>query len=735
LVAARSLPDPAAPVAGAGLTSAGGADPIAALAQRWAALTPDADAMTAARLGTVLRRLATALRAEPFWPLTARGIGEDLPATGLCGQGTDPADAAQEVLPATMRLLRHETPAVLGVSGAECERRLATALDELAAGFAGALLDLRERVDLPRAHRREREEAERAGNGSHHRTAYTHAAVGMGIASLDGRVLDINPALGRMFGLDCPLDQPRPVTDFVHPDDAAVVIERYQRLARGEPDVVRLDMRFVRPDELVLWAHVVASLVRDGGGRPDHLVVVVEDVSERYRLRSRLRQASYRDELTRLPNRSMTEQLLHRSFSAGESPRVGLCALDLDGFTAVNDGLGHQAGDQLLVAVAGRLQMAAGRHVVTRTGGDEFAVLVTDPGGVGDVTRLADRVLAALATPFLVGGHALTVSASIGIAEATTGSSCPGELMRAAAVALSWAKAHGGGRRVVFDPERDAGQAARFALLAGLRGGVDRDEFRLDFQPLVRLADRRVAGVEALVRWEHPTQGLVGPGQFIEPAEQSGAIVPLGRWVLREACARAAGWWHELGPVAPYVSVNVSPVQLRQPGWVHEVTEVLRETGLPPDRLQLEITEKAVLGDETAALDALTALRAAGVRLALDDFGTGYSSLAWLRRLPVHALKIDGSFIDGLRHPAAEIDASIVRALVEMAHALGLEVTAEWVETAEQARRLAHLGCDSGQGRWFGDAGPAEWVPGICRRNIGGRAAPSAESSDEERVR
>jgi EAL domain-containing protein (putative c-di-GMP-specific phosphodiesterase class I) len=278
----------------------------------------------------------------------------------------------------------------------------------------------------------------------------------------------------------------------------------------------------------------------------------------------------------------------------------------------------------------------------------------------------------------------------------------------------------GGGRRVVFDHHRDAGEAARFALLRGLRGGVGCNEFRLDYQPLVRLAGGVLAGVEALVRWQHPEQGLIGPGRFIELAESSGAIVPLGRWVLETACERAVQWWRDLGSAAPYVSVNVSPVQLAEPGWLDEVTAVLEATGLPPAKLQLEITEQAVLGDDMSIMDALAALGEAGVRLALDDFGTGYSSLAWLRRLPVHALKIDGSFIDGLRNPTMDaVDGSIVRALIDMAHALGLEVTAEWVETHQQADRLTEMGCDTGQGRWFGDAGPGEWVPELWRRSIG----------------
>lgn len=259
---------------------------------------------------------------------------------------------------------------------------------------------------------------------------------------------------------------------------------------------------------------------------------------------------------------------------------------------------------------------------------------------------------------------------------------------------------------------------ARANLMAALTCAVERGEFRLVYQPLVELASGQMCGAEALVRWQHPTDGLIGPSRFIRLAETSGLIVPLGRWVLAEACAQAVRWSCELGE-GPYVSVNVSPVQLVEDGWVDEVRAVLETTGLAPERLQLEITEQAVLEDEDAALDALAALRSIGVRLALDDFGTGYSSLSWLRRLPVQGLKIDGSFVDGLRHPDADpVDLSIVHALVELAHALDLEVTAEWVETGVQARRLAALGCDTGQGRWFGDAGPGEWVPQLWRRTL-----------------
>ncbi len=712
MVAARS-------VAAACNASGGTGSAIDVLAARWAALGPGGDPTLAARLATLLRRLGTTLPAEPFWPMAARDIGVDLLGSGLCGAPADLAEAAEEVLPASLRLLRADGPCAFGAPA----DRLATALDELVTGFCAALRDraTAEQTDLLHTTLREQRGVARALalSETHFRTVYTQGAVGIGITSLEGLVLDMNPALCGMFGIG-PLDQPRPVIDFVHPDDMTDVVERYQRLVRGAPDVMRMELRFVRPDGLVLFTDVVASLVRDEQGDPTHVLVVVEDRSERTRLRLRLQRAAYHDQLTQLPNRSLTEQWVQRAFGPGGVQRVGVCALDLDGLTRINDGLGHQTGDQVLLAVAARLQMAAGDHLVTRTGGDEFAVLIADPAGVDEVCRIADRVLDAFATPFLVRGQMMTMSASIGVAAAPTAVACPEELMRAADVALSWAKAHGGARRVVFDPERDAGESARFALLTGLPAAVERQEFRLVHQPLVGLADGRMRGVETLVRWQHPVHGLLGPGRFIELAEHSGAIVPLGEWVLRTACAQAARWAVELGPDAPFVSVNVSPVQLADPDFARVVTAVLSETGLPPARLQLEITEQAVLGDETVTLAGLGALRAAGVRLALDDFGTGWSSLAWLRRLPVHALKIDGSFIDGLRHPVADpMDSSIVGAVIGMAHALGLEVTAEWVETREQAERLTALGCDLGQGRWFGDAGPAEWVTDLPRRRIG----------------
>jgi diguanylate cyclase (GGDEF)-like protein len=537
------------------------------------------------RLTGLLRRLAAACRDEQFWALRSRAVGRELLRSGLSGEWSGPRHPAEDVLPATLALLRERLPVAFTLC-TDSRTRLPIVLDEMAAGYAGALRD--------RVHREQEE------------------------------------GLRRQV------------------------------------------------------AHVVAQ-----------------------------------DALTLLPNRADGEKRLRRAFSAASSVYLGLCVVDLDGFAAVNDALGHDLGDRLLVEVATRLHQVAAPHLVVRNSGDEFAVLVehvVDPRAVEFAAR---RVQEALALPFRVAGRTVEISASIGVAVASPATAAPADVRRAADVALSWAKAQGRGRVAVFDPDRDAGESARAALLAGLCGGVERGEFLLHYQPLVRLADGRVRGAEALVRWQHPEHGLLGPARFVEAAERSGAIVRLGRWVLTEACRQAAAWWRELGPRAPYVSVNVSPVQLAEPGWVAEVMAVMDLTQLPPWQLQLEITELAVVRDEAAAKAALSALRATGVRLALDDFGTGYSGLAWLRQLPVHALKIDGSFVDGLRYRHADpVDRSIVEALIRMAHALDLEVTAEWVETAQQMEWLTMLGCDLGQGRWLGEAGPAESVADLWRRNM-----------------
>jgi EAL domain-containing protein (putative c-di-GMP-specific phosphodiesterase class I) len=331
--------------------------------------------------------------------------------------------------------------------------------------------------------------------------------------------------------------------------------------------------------------------------------------------------------------------------------------------------------------------------------GDEFVLLVEHSTGPDELTVLAGRTLAALAEPYQLGQHRMRVSASIGVVESAVGVTSAAELMKAADLTLYVAKSEGRGRFVMYDAARNARQAARYELAAALPDALDRHEFTLVYQPLVTMADQRVTGVEALLRWQHPVLGELAPDAFIALAEETGIIVPLGRWVLEEACAQAAAWERQFPELRVFVSVNITVSQAQEPSLPAEVDDILARTGLDPALLVLELTESAVM-DTNGPLQALSSLAQRGIRIAIDDFGTGYSNFAYLRRLPVHTLKLAGPFVDGLRDPGGgdSVDERIVETIIRLAHAIGISVTAEAVETPLQAERLRGLGCDTGQG-------------------------------------
>ncbi|MEU6024457.1 putative bifunctional diguanylate cyclase/phosphodiesterase [Micromonospora sp. NPDC048871] len=425
---------------------------------------------------------------------------------------------------------------------------------------------------------------------------------------------------------------------------------------------------------------------------------------------ARFRHQATHDPLTDLPNRTLFADRLAAvcaGHPAGDQ-RVGLCFLDIDRFKRINDSYGHQIGDRALVAAAHRLSRAVEPHLVARLGGDAFMILVERSTGTGDVVAVAESALAAMAEPALVGGHDITVTASVGVVERRVAGTTPDDLLRAAGSTLQWAKHAGGAGWALYDAERDGREQARQALSAAIPGGLERGEFYLDYQPLTSLQDGSMLGVEALVRWRHPQLGVLRPDRFIGLAEETGLIVPLGSWVLAEACREAVGWSARTGE-PPYVSVNLAVRQVRQVDLVQEVCGLLQRTGLPPDRLQLEITESMMMSSAEQPVRALRALADLGVRIAIDDFGTGYSNLAYLRDLPVTELKVAGEFVRGLRAPEAP-DERILASLVSLAHALDLTVTAEGVETVGQAERLRAIGCDAGQGWHFGRPAPAEHI-------------------------
>ncbi|WP_461028060.1 putative bifunctional diguanylate cyclase/phosphodiesterase [Streptomyces sparsus] len=543
----------------------------------------------------------------------------------------------------------------------------------------------------------------------------------MAVVDEEGRVIAPNTALAAL--LDTPPERLHglPATELpgLAFDDRAR--DACRAVLRGESDRMCCTRRLKHADGHPLWVEI--TLV--SAGRPlGATLLTVADVSERRDLQERLRHLQMHDPVTRLPNRALFFERLAHALNDSATGRVGLCYLDLDGFKAVNDTLGHRVGDQLLDAVAQRLihcaagSPPAGGHLVARLGGDEFALLVEASTGTDQLSALANQLRAVLRRPFDVGGRRVSVSASIGVVERAAEGTTATELMQAADTTLYWAKADGKDRWTLFDPERNAHRMTRQALSSTLRPAVERGEFMLEFQPIVGLADGRVRGVEALVRWRHPQFGTLGPNRFIGLAEENGAIVPLGRWVLAESCRQARRWQLEHPGPPLFVSVNVAVRQVWDSDLVSDVAATLAETGLPAGLLQLELTESAVMGSAGRPLQALHSLSEMGVRIAIDDFGTGYSNLAYLSRLPVRALKLDGTFVRGFRtarqlNPA---DETIVTSLVELAHKLGLTVTAECVEGPAQAERLRRIGCDTGQGWHYSKPVAAEHISALLAR-------------------
>ncbi|MFC9271694.1 putative bifunctional diguanylate cyclase/phosphodiesterase [Streptomyces zhihengii] len=542
-----------------------------------------------------------------------------------------------------------------------------------------------------------------------YRAAFNAAQVAMAVVDAEGLVVCCNDALGVLLGVRPAELRRRPAADLVGLSSDSRTWDAYREVLRGDRARLRCTRRLKQPDGRTLWAEVTVAPVPDTGD----VLLTVTDVSDRRELHARLRHLQLHDPVTRLPNRALfferlTASLESSPYGEGATGRIGLCYLDLDGFKAVNDTLGHRVGDRLLAAVAERLTECAeaggthgGGHLVARLGGDEFAILVEDSTGTEQLADLARAVLAALQRPFDLAGERLSVSASIGVVERAVADASATCLMQAADTTLYWAKEDGRSRWTLFDPERNATRMTRQALASTLRPAVERGEFSLEYQPLVGLADEVTRGVEALVRWNHPRFGTLTPNRFVAIAEEEGSIVQLGRWVLRTACRQARRWQIDHPEVEPlFVSVNVAVRQVWDSDLVADVAEILAETGLPPRLLQLELTESAVMGSAGRPLQTLRALSDMGVRIAIDDFGTGYSNLAYLSRLPVSALKLDGTFVRGFQDEAHAnpADETIVEAMVELAHRLGLTVTAECVETSGQASRLRRIGCDTGQG-------------------------------------
>ncbi|VVN14862.1 hypothetical protein PS662_04046 [Pseudomonas fluorescens] len=449
-------------------------------------------------------------------------------------------------------------------------------------------------------------------------------------------------------------------------------------------------------------------LVHDDLGQVSHYVAVFSDISAIKHSEHELKHLVHHDPLTDLPNRLLFTDRAEQALASAQTHKRG-CALlmiDLDHFKMINDSLGHTVGDQLLKAVAERLNALSGPDItLARLGGDEFAVLVESCPQLIHAAALAQRVVDGLKEPFHIEDHRLFINASIGISLFPGDALSAEQLLRNADSALFKAKSAGRDGYALYTEELTAHAQQRVETAFELRRALEQQELRVYYQPVHDLKTRRVVGVEALVRWEHPQRGLVSPAEFIPIAERAGLIAGIDAWVMRQACRQLCDW-QQAGVVLSFVAVNVSSRLFARRELYQQVAQVLHETGLDPACLELEVTESAVMDDPEVALEQMHRLRELGVRLAIDDFGTGYSSLLRLKRLPVQKLKIDQGFVAGL--PWDEDDAAIVRVIIALAQSMGMQVHAEGIEQADQAGFLLAHDCDVGQGYWFGRPVPAE---------------------------
>ncbi|MBV9879282.1 MAG: EAL domain-containing protein, partial [Gemmatirosa sp.] len=559
------------------------------------------------------------------------------------------------------------------------------------------------------------------------RAMFNQADIGITFIDDAGIIHDTNPAFERLLGWTSDELRGRVASTLSPPEDAAVTRGPVSELRAGRRDSVTVEKRFLRSDGETVWCSLTISRLNADGDAAT-MVGLMYDVTARKELETRLSHQAYHDPLTGLANRVRLRDRIDGAMANGRVPEgLAVVYVDLDDFKKVNDSLGHAAGDALLRTVAERLLNATrGSDTVARLGGDEFAILLENVRTDEDVCTVAERVVRAMRAPITVEGKEVFIGASVGMARGGTGTDAPTSadaLLRNADVAMYRAKGNGKGRHAMYEPGMREAALERLELEAGLRHAVERRELRLQFQPIVELDGEHVVGVEALVRWQHPTLGLLPPLRFIPIAEETGLIVPLGRWVLREACRHGAGWIvrHAAGSTPLTLTVNVSPRQLQDRSFVDDVEDVLTATRFPAERLLLELTESVFMQADDRTLATLHALKALGVRLAIDDFGTGYSSLAYLQQFPLDVLKIDRRFVDGMTRGGSE--AALARTIIALGDSLSLRTVAEGVARPQQQEQLRALGCAYGQGFLF--AHPLD-APDITRLLEEGRVGEAA---------
>ena len=562
------------------------------------------------------------------------------------------------------------------------------------------------------------------------------------VCDLDGVVRYASPAV-EDYGYPPGTLTGRRLLDFVHPEDRPAVLASVRLALGGYAEGAegfeglegsgRFPVRVRAADGT--WRHVESTLLRyQAPGEPVQMLVTARDVSDQVALRQQVTHLTFHDGLTGLPNRAYVEERARDVLQdAAVAARTGVIFLDLDRFTAVNDSVGHGAGDLVLAQAARRLRAVVPVHdTVARWGSDEFAVLVENTGGAPEVAEIAERLAGAVGgEPFRVAGQQIALTASVGVALADVDP--PGLVLRNADVAMSRAKDAGGDRVEVYAAHMHADVVRRLEIVSDLQQAIGNGELTLQYQPIVELATSRVTGAEALVRWWRGDQ-MVPPQEFLGAAEESGLIVPLGEWVLREACAQGVAWRRSSSgsPEDVGVSVNLSPRQITAPAFTTRVAAILADTGLPPGALTVEVNERVLVEEDGLIVERLAELHRLGVRMAIDDFGTGYASLAYLRRLPLDIIKIDPSFVAGLGQD--DTLSLLTKTVVQVGRDLGLRVIAEGIEQPRQLMALREIGCCYGQGFLVARPMGAPGVEALIRTSGDNRDEPAVSECETTRV-
>jgi diguanylate cyclase (GGDEF)-like protein/PAS domain S-box-containing protein len=542
------------------------------------------------------------------------------------------------------------------------------------------------------------------------------AAIGIAHVGLEGRFLYANPQLCEMLGYTEHELLQMTVKGVSHIDDVGTTDELRERLRAGEIDSFKTEKRYLRKDGTPVWVGLTIAAKRERAGQWLYDISVVEDISERKRAEERIHYLATHDGLTGLPNRAMFAQLLTLAIETARryDRRFAVLFIDLDRFKVINDTLGHEAGDVLLREMGARLrECLRASDVVARLGGDEFVVLLQEISDASQAASVARNILSTVMKPIVILGHECRVTASIGVCIHPDEGQDDQSVMQNADMAMYVAKEEGKNNYQFFNSHLKPHSIERLALETNLRRALELQEFALHYQAKVNFKTGVITGVEALLRWQSPELGQVQPARFIPLAEETGLIVPIGKWVLHTACGQCVAWQAEgLPPVR--MSVNLSMRQLNDEGLLREIQSVLEETGMDPELLELEVTESTIMHNAERAVKVLTAIKELGVRLAIDDFGTGYSSLAHLKRFPIDTLKVDRSFIREV--PSDAEDRAIAEAIIAMGKTLSLTVVAEGVETPEQQAFLSERLCDEMQGFFFSTPVAAQDFAELLRR-------------------